>query len=147
MKSNYLRNLNWKGSLPQIEGYERIPHFVDFSLTEILQSEESSTQLPRNYKWPNTEWFASWTMRHWKETTISLSSSLCSFLNFWYPTFWGIRNWVDNSLFLRLKENKQHFPLCRFYRVSGSCNLRNLSMNWKPSLPQIECLQREFPTL
>ena len=112
-----------------------IPHFVGFSCNEVLQSEEL---IVHNEKNENIELFVSCSTRHCKQTLILQSSSFCSFYHGYYPTIWGIWNWIEYREFLRLKEIKLNSPLCMIFSISRSYNLRNLSWKHKLSIPQIE---------
>ena len=49
--------------------------------------------------------------------------------------------------FLRLKQINFNSPLCMIFSISRSCNLRNLSLKRKLSIPQIENYYWKFPTL
>ena len=55
----------------------------------------------------NMEQFLSWFIGPWSQTLIFQNSSFCSFFYISYPTIWGIWNWFEFWISLRLKENKE----------------------------------------
>ena len=70
-----------------------------------------SVTLTKNQYNQNMEQFLSWFIGPWSQTLIFQNSSFCSFYYISYPTIWGIWDWLEFWIFLRLKENKEipHF--------------------------------------
>ena len=57
-------------------------------------------------------------------------------------TIWRI--WNESWIFLKVKVFRENFSLCMFFSETKSYNLRNLNLNWKRPLPQIEGYQRKL---
>ena len=110
------------------QSFYSLPHFVAFIMIYILQSEESEIEL-------NTEnspdWRKSYKIPHFAWFSVYLA-----------PTIWGIWFW---NLNFRLKVIRGNSSLCMFLSKTKSYNLRNLNLNRKPPLPQIEGYQKNSP--
>ena len=102
-----------------------LPHFVAFIMVIILQSEESEIEL-------NTENSSDWR----KSNKIPHFAWFSVYLT---PTIWGI---LKTNYVSVIRGNSS---LCMFLSKTKSYNLRNLNLNRKPPLPQIEGYQKNSP--
>ena len=144
---------------------EKIPHSVGFLHNQILHSEESTYHLAVN--WFQSKYETVCIMKYMSLKCLQ-SSSFCNFYSDWnfsfqfnfkflrlkeinedFPllvclnsTIWRI--WNESWIFLKLKVFRENFSLCMFFSATKSYNLRNLNLNWKRPLPQIEGYQRKL---